>query len=129
MGTPNAINFSDKVRLKLPKQRLYRTNSIARELRNLGKPFQWFTKNSITLELPLANNTERKRTLFITGSLTCYKIRIDVWSYVSGGDFTYREYSETTGRSLLYRLVAEGTLNDSYLPSIPPYCQALIEKL
>ena len=112
-----------------PKKRLYRTNSIAHELRNLGKRFDWFTKNSISIPLEPKNNLERKRTIFITGSLTCYKVRVDIWHYVTGGDFNYYEFIENNGRSLLYRLVALGILDNSYLPSIPPYQQALIEKL
>ena len=121
--------FSNRIRIKVPKKRLYRTNSIALELRNLGKRFDWFTKNSISIPLELKSNTERKRSLFITGSLTCYKVRVDVWNYVTGGDFNYYEFIENNGRSLLYRLVALDILDNSYLPSIPPYQQALIEKL
>ena len=115
--------------MKQPKKRLYRTNSIAHELRNVGKRFDWFTKNSISIPLEPKTNNERKRTLFITGSLTCYKVRVDVWNYVTGGDFNYYEFVENNGRSLLYRLVALGILDSSYLPGISPYQQALIEKL
>jgi hypothetical protein len=112
-----AVAFNDKVRLKLPKKRLYRTNSIANELRKLGKPFEWFTKNSISLEIPKRFRNEQKRTLFITGSLNCYKIRIDVWYYTNQGDFQYIELPCSTGHSLLFELVKITALDPSYLPA------------
>ena len=112
-----AIAFNDKVRLKLPKKRLYRTNSIANELCKLGKPFEWFTKNSISMEIPKRWKNEQKRTMFITGSLNCYKIRIDVWYYTNQGDFQYIELPCSSGHSLLFELVKITALDSSYLPA------------
>lgn len=111
-----AIAFNDKVRLKLPKKRLYRTNSIANELRKLGKPFQWFTKNSISIDIPKQFKNEQHRTMFITGSVSCYKVRIDVWYYTNSGDFQYIELPCNSGRSLLFELVHITALDSSYLP-------------
>ena len=109
--------ISNKVRLKLPKARLYRTNSIAKELRNEGVAFEWFNKNCIVVTLPTKDNSERQRTLTVSGCLTCYKVRVDVWSYMSGGSFTYYELILPTGRALLFRLVAMGLAPIDWLPS------------
>jgi len=108
-------------RLRLPKKKTYRTLSIAQYLRDQGKAFEWFTKNSISIDLPVKDSSERKRTMFITGSLTCYKIRIDIWSFVNGGDFTYHEFTENHGRALVFHLVAKGFLPNSYLPTLSPF--------
>ncbi len=114
-----------------PKRRLFRTNNIAHELRKLGKPFEWFTKNSIVLRLPKDDCIFRKRALFITGSLTCYKIRLDEQRLISEGDFKLWELPDVTGRSLLLSLVRMGLLDESYRPEIeiPKYQRALMNEL
>jgi len=111
-----AIAFNDKVRMKLPKKRLYRTNSIANELRNIGKPFEWFTKNSIVIHPQTESPSQLRKTVFITGSLTCFKVRVDLWKFVNNGDFFYFEIIAPNGRALLYRLVDMDILDHNYLP-------------
>lgn len=121
MTTAHAVNFSNKVRLKLPKARLYRTNSIAKELRSQGIAFEWFNKNCIVVYLPTKDNSERQRTLTISGALTCYKIRVDVWSFVTGGTFTYYELILPTGQALIFKLVSMGIAPIDWLPlPVPP---------
>lgn len=113
--------LSTKHHLKLPRKRLYRTLSIAKELRNQGKAFEWFTKNSIVIHVPTENPSQLKKTVFITGSLTCYKVRVDLWQWVNKGDFFYFEVIENNGRSLLFRLVEMDILYVDYLPSVSNY--------
>lgn len=126
METAQAVHFNNKVRLKLPKARLYRTNSIAKELRNQGIRFEWFTKNSIMVSLPLKNNSESRRALYITGSVTLYKVRVDVWSHTRGGSFTYHEIKANDGATLIWKLVQSGLAPIDWLPQPPKdfYCSA-----
>jgi len=119
-----------KHRLKIyPKRKLYRTLSLARELRAIGKPFEFFTKNTIAFDLERRENNEYKRRIYIVGSLTCYKVRIDIWKCLESGDFTYTEYPEVTGHQLLNKLVALGVLPYDFVPDLPPYQKALITDL
>jgi hypothetical protein len=108
--------LSTKHNLKLPKKKLYRTLSIARELRDQGKAFDWFTKNSISIHVPTESPSQLRKVVFITGSLTCYKVRVDLWQFVNNGDFFYFEIIAGNGKQLLYRLVEMDVLDHNYLP-------------
>jgi hypothetical protein len=121
VGSTQAINFNDKIRLKLPRKRLYRTNSIAKEFRDRGFYFEWFSKNSISFEIPKKELRESKRVVYLTGSLVCYKVRVDVWYFANDHAFQYYEIIEPHGRALLFTLCELDILPSSFLPSITPY--------
>lgn len=61
------------------------------------------------------------RTVHIAGSLACYKVRVDLWNKVDGGDFYYGEYEEQYPRALMFRLVAMNVLPASFLPTLSPF--------
>jgi hypothetical protein len=115
LSTNHSINPRLNRLNPLPKKRLWRTNNLAKTLREQGKAFQWFTKNSITFDIPVMAPL-RKKSVFITGSLTCYKVRVDTWSFITGGSFSYREFEFTNGNALLWNLVYEDILPNDYLP-------------
>ncbi len=102
--------------LSKPKiSRTWRSANLAKELKHNGIKYQWFNKNTILIEIPV-KVPERRRNVLITGSLTCYKVRIDHWSYITGGSFTYHEIEAVTGNNLLWELVSMDLLPKSYLP-------------
>jgi hypothetical protein len=116
-----------KLRVRQPKQRLYRTLSIAKELRNQGKLFEWFSKNSIVIHVPTECPSQLKKTVYIAGSLTCYKVRVDLWKLVNNGDFYQFDIIENSGRSLLFRLVEMDIIPIDYLPQVSNYHSKLNE--
>lgn len=108
-----------KVRPRKNKDsKTYRTLSLARYLRDQGLPFDWSYNNTIALkdvdsgEWPPA----WKMNIYITGTLTCYRVRVDYWKAVSGGDFFIREYSQTSGVFLIVELIKDKILPAAYMP-------------
>lgn len=105
---------------KLPmfpkKKKTYRTLSLAKELRQLGKTYWYFNDNSIVLESIYKGNY-RKKTVLIIGSESCYKVRVDVWYLAGVGNFYYKEFDYVTGASILFELVCNEILDQTFIHS------------
>jgi len=107
---------------KLPKfpkrKKLFRTLSLARELRNLQKEFFYFHENAIAIEI-FFGGAFKKRTVCIVANDSCYRVRVDTWTFdKSGGHFYYKEIEQPTGNHLLWELVSLEVLDASFLPKI-----------
>jgi len=104
---------------KFPKRKkLYRTLSLARELRNLGKEYFYFHENAIALEF-FHGGHYKKKTICIVANEHCYRVRVDLWTFEkSGGHFYYKEIDQPTGNHLLWELVCLEILDNSFLPKI-----------
>lgn len=104
---------------KFPRRKkLYRTLSLARELRALQKDYFYFHDNAIALEF-LNGGKYQKKTVLIVSTEECYKVRVDIWGYSKGGGhFYYKEIEQPTGNRLLWELVSLEILDTTFLPKI-----------
>lgn len=112
-------NSKDSDMPRFPKRKkLYRTLSLASELRALQKDYFYFHDNAIALEF-LNGGNYQKKTVLIVSTEDCYKVRVDIWGYSKGGGhFYYKEIEQPTGNRLLWELVSLEILDTTYLPKI-----------
>lgn len=105
---------------KFPKRKkLYRTLSLAKELRKLGKEYFYFHDNAIAMEF-INGGTYKKKTICIIANDHCYRIRVDVWTFdKTGGHFFYKEIDSAHGHQLLWELVSQEILDKTFLPPAP----------
>jgi len=104
---------------KFPKmKKLFRTLSLARELRNLNKDYFYFNENAIALEFFFGPNY-KKKTVCIVANERLYRVRVDLWLFdKSGGHFYYKEIEQPSGNRLLWELVCFEILDNTFLPRI-----------
>lgn len=111
--TPNRLKKAPKFP---DRKKTYRTLSLARELRKLGKDYWYFQDNIIALDF-MYGRTYRKKVINICGSMECYKVRVDIWDLCGSGRFFYKEFDYTTGACILFELVALEILDSSFIHS------------
>jgi len=92
----------------------FRTLLLEKYLNSENHDFQYLNDNCLII-------LQECKTVYLAGSLSCYKVRVDLWNKVDGGDFYYGEYEEQTPRALIFRLVAMNVLPAYFLPSLSPY--------
>jgi hypothetical protein len=103
---------------KFPRRKkTYRTLSLAKVLRKLGKEYWYFNDNIIVMEF-LYGKGFKKKVLMILGNEHCYRVRVDIWSLTGGGNFYYKEYEYPTGSSILFELVCSEILDNSFVPDV-----------
>jgi len=92
----------------------FRTQLLEKYLQAQDLKFERLNDNCIILIFEC-------KTVHIAGALSCYKVRVDLWNKVDGGDFYYGEYEDQYPRQLIFRLVANNVLPAFYLPSLSPF--------
>lgn len=108
------VNDSYTLKPKKGRTRLYRTNSLARELKKLGVPFSFFQRDTIHFSLYVTDFSHIEIYISATRDQYTYKkqyFKFNAWEF----DETL-ESIDTTGKDLLSVLVYLGELPERFQP-------------
>jgi len=109
-----AVNDSVRPIHKLSKSRLYRTNSLARELRKLGVPFSFFGHDTIHLSLNVSDFAHTE--VYVSATREQYTFKKQYFKFNSWQFDEVIESIDTTGKDLLSVLVYLGELPERFQP-------------
>lgn len=111
------LNTTLALMKKPSRKRTFRTNTLARELKQMGYPFDFYNIDTISFEV---KSPVDKSLYFleITGCLDCYKMKM-LRKEAAFGQITHRykwELRATTGIELLINLVQRNILPPYFMP-------------
>jgi hypothetical protein len=114
--TVKAVNDSFRSNLvhKISRTKLYRTNSLARELRKLGISFSFFQRDTIHFSIGMSDFAHTEVYISATKSQYTFKkqfFKFNAWAF----DETI-ESIDATGKDLLSVLVYLGELPERFQP-------------
>lgn len=100
---------------KISRSRLFRTNSLARELRKLNIPFEFFNRDCIHFSLNVSDIAHTE--VYISATRSQYEFKKQYFKFNSWAFDEKLESIDTTGKDLLAVLVYLGELPDNFQPS------------
>lgn len=99
---------------KISRSRLFRTNSLARELRKLNIPFEFFNRDTIHFSLNVSDIAHTE--VYISATRSQYEFKKQYFKFNSWAFDEKLESIDTTGKDLLSVLVFLGELPDKFQP-------------
>lgn len=105
---------------KISRSRLFRTNSLARELRKLKISFSFFSRDTIHFSLGVSEIAHTE--VYISATREQYTFKKQFFKFNSWAFDEQLESIDTTGKDLLSVLVYLGELPDKFQPEGATVC-------